>query len=1735
MPESALRASIARKLVARSLMAGALSLLAAALVGLASLSLPSSALASEESCPGGSGDPAVVDWGYNLSERLGLGFDDGHEPTPATVQGLGGVRQVKAGFEFTLAETSECTLLTWGNGRQGQLGDGSFAIGSHPQAVVHAVTVKREGKDVTEEAPLGEVREVALNAQGLALLYNGTVWSWGASELGQRGNGESGWERDARSSEPAIAKPRDEAIEVQAVGEYEKQVEEEHAEHVHVVQIAVGGPRDFAVMSNGVVLAWGEDHAGWLGIPEAEAHGKCIGELHTAEPVACVKKPTPIPGLSGVERIAASEHGAYVIREGGHEVEAWGRNDQGQLGDGSTTDSSTPVKVSLSVSSPVAEISARGEYALARLANGQLYGWGVDGGWQLGIAPNPESLCGKSSHCYTTPQLNSSLNHVLQLGTGLGTSLALREELGHEKVVYAFGVNGRNGLLGLSSLEEGYATGPTAIRLPASVAAVSLSSDLATALLEGAGPEQVFTLTPGHESFTVSWHVEPEALKMRYTPVASREFSSWTELTGCNVGPGCSPVTFTGLTSQPYELVFGTAKNVEGKLEFIQRRTAVVTPEPPKGAPVNRALPSFSAAAPEEWLHEGQALTAHAGTWEVTEGGSEPTYAYQWRRCQGLGLGGSEENLGGECSVISGAEGSEYTPSSADAGHSLVLKVTASNADGSSSAFSRPELVLSTEDPTLPELPEAVKRPAISGEPLVGHTLSLVSGASKWVPVEPAADVPVLVDYWFLCKKKVEDPEQESTSETASSCHQVSSGSTYTPKSSETPVDKWVEVQEHGSNAAGTAESTSEAVKVAPSEAPVNTAAPTIAVPKEAFLEVGQTLKTTEGEWLNVPEKPESSWEDPEYQWYACRTTCVAISGETRPNYKIGSEEAGARIEVKETRSNEYGYPGTRGTTSATSAQTEAVPATEARPTNTKAPSVSGTATSGHTLTATLGSWSGASHITVTFSWRRCEVGVKKCKTIESEEVKGGEVKISHYMLQEADVGSVIITYEHALDSGGSTDAESSATGTVALGVPVNVKPPTVKGPALEGQTLEGLAGEWSSEPAHSVYSYQWLRCSRTAGECSEILGATARTYELRAADAGHTLKLRETATNGAGSGEPAVSAATSVILPVAPQDITLPKVSGTAEKGITLSAEPGAWSPEPSSYSYQWLRCSSGECADIAHATSSTYTVGAEDVGKMLAIEVRASNEGGWGAVDSAATAAVLTPTPTLTAISPSTGPAGCSSYVTIEGRYVGEATSVHVGSAAASHVEGHGENEVTAALPAGTGIQKVTVTTPYGTTATVAADEFTYREAPCITALSPAKGASAGGTSVTITGVDLSEVTGVDFGLSAALSYEVRSSTSIVASAPEGTGTVDVTLLSGASTSTTNPADRFTYQPPPTVTGLEGTHGPEVGGTIVTIKGEHLEEATAVHFGSTSASFEQISATTVKATSPAGSGTVNVTVTTPYGTTATSSADQFTYVPKPVVTGLSPTAGPLAGATVVTISGEHLEEATAVHFGSKSATHYEQISSTTLKATSPAGEGTLDVTVTTPNGTSATGSADRFSYLPQPTLTGVNPSKIPVRGAKVTITGTGFVSGLTTVKLGSYETSSVEVAKSGEELTVSAPAAAAGQIEVFVSTPGGLSAGSVHDHLTYIPVISELTPSHGPHAGGTVVKIKGEGFVSGGTTFKFGKATPTEVSCSSATECVATSPAETGNAEVVATVNGASSEKAAAVFKYE
>jgi alpha-tubulin suppressor-like RCC1 family protein len=251
---------------------------------------------------------------------------------------------------------------------------------------------------------------------------------------------------------------------------------------------------------------------------------------------------------------------------------------------------------------------------------------------------------------------------------------------------------------------------------------------------------------------------------------------------------------------------------------------------------------------------------------------------------------------------------------------------------------------------------------------------------------------------------------------------------------------------------------------------------------------------------------------------------------------------------------------------------------------------------------------------------------------------------------------------------------------------------------------------------------------------------------------------------------------------------------------------------------------------------------------------------------------------------------------------------------------------------------------------------------------------------------------------------------------------------------------------EPLPSVTAVGPRKGPTTGATAVTIVGTSFEGATAVAFGTNAAAhFTVTSPSSITAVAPAGAlGTVNVTVTTAAGTSAPVVADQFSYVAAPTIKSLSPKSGPGAGETSVTITGKAFEEVAAVDFAATPATHFTVNSPTSITAVAPAGAGTVEVTVTTPGGTSAASSKDQFEYVPA--VAGVSPDTGTVAGGtSVTITGTGFALGssATTFKVGKKYATSVQCA-STTSCTAVSPAGKAGTVDVIAAVGKAKSAAN-------------------------------------------------------------------------------------------
>jgi Autotransporter beta-domain/Bacterial Ig-like domain (group 3)/IPT/TIG domain len=451
--------------------------------------------------------------------------------------------------------------------------------------------------------------------------------------------------------------------------------------------------------------------------------------------------------------------------------------------------------------------------------------------------------------------------------------------------------------------------------------------------------------------------------------------------------------------------------------------------------------------------------------------------------------------------------------------------------------------------------------------------------------------------------------------------------------------------------------------------------------------------------------------------------------------------------------------------------------------------------------------------------------------------------------------------------------------------------------------------------------------------------------------------------------------------------------------------------------------------------------------------------------------------PAPTLTSVSPPSGPSQGKTPVTIKGTNLTGATSVTFGGAAATGVVVVDAQTITALTPPGTvgAAVDIVVTTPATSTTTqtaTLAGAYTYvNAAPTVTAVLPNSGTVQGGTVITVTGTNfIQSATGVTFGGIAATNVTFVSSTTILVTTPANAvpGAVDVVATTTFGTGTGTKLFTYVAQSASTVTAISPASGNTAGGTQVKITGTNFSGATSVTIGGIPATFVTvISATQINATTPAHAvpGAVDVVVTTPAGTA--TGTKLYTYVASaPTVTGISPANGPIAGGTAVTIAGTNFTGATSITIGGIAPTAVTVVSATSITATTPAhAAGAVSVVVTTPAGT-GTGT-NLFTYTAPvsvlPTVTAVSPSTgPPAGGTSVTITGTNFI-GATAVMFGGAKAAFFTIV-SATSISARSPAGS-GTVHVTVITAAGTSATGAGDQFNYARVATSLNLTSSPN----------------------------------------------------------------------
>lgn len=271
------------------------------------------------------------------------------------------------------------------------------------------------------------------------------------------------------------------------------------------------------------------------------------------------------------------------------------------------------------------------------------------------------------------------------------------------------------------------------------------------------------------------------------------------------------------------------------------------------------------------------------------------------------------------------------------------------------------------------------------------------------------------------------------------------------------------------------------------------------------------------------------------------------------------------------------------------------------------APTISGTAQEGQTLTANSGTPGPPADTfgTPRYQWQVCKPA---CPAPSAADRTG-----STLLLTAADVGATIQVTESVTDTAAGAaapnpaTAASAATATVApLSPPVNTTAPTIAGSALLGQLLTLTPGVWTNSP---TITNQWEDC--TGATCVPIAGATGLTYTVAIGDVGHTIDVLESASNdGTPVGTPVTARSAPTAAAVAPPvNTVLPAISGTAQQGQVLTITPGTWINSPTSITEQWEDCTALACAPIPGQTGTSYTAGPGDVGHTIQVVETAVN----------------------------------------------------------------------------------------------------------------------------------------------------------------------------------------------------------------------------------------------------------------------------------------------------------------------------------------------------------------------------------------------------------------------------------------------------------------------------------------------------------------------------------------------
>ena len=559
----------------------------------------------------------------------------------------------------------------------------------------------------------------------------------------------------------------------------------------------------------------------------------------------------------------------------------------------------------------------------------------------------------------------------------------------------------------------------------------------------------------------------------------------------------------------------------------------------------------------------GRTLRADTSDIAADDGQAKVSYSYQWIRNEGE----TDTDIDGETDPT-------YTPSGSDVGKTLKVRVSfskdAKNAKNLEALTSAATAAVAAADNRAP-----TGLPIISGTAQVDQTLTAdTSGIAD-------EDGLTNVSYSYQWISGGSDIDGAT-------------GSNHTLTTSQ--QGQTIQVRVSFTDDRNNAETlTSEATgAVAAADNRPATGLPTIS----GTAQVGETLTA---DISGIADEDGLTSVSYSYQWIRSDgNTDTDIAGETASTYTLVSADVGKAIKVKVSFTDDANNAETR-----TSAATAAVAEAPNR-TATGLPTISGTVQVGQTLTADtsgIADEDGLTNVSFSYQWIRSD------RTTDTDIA--GE-RDSIYTPSGSDVGKTIKVKVSFTDDASNLETLTSAATAMVAAKP-NTAPtglPTISGTAQVGQTLTadttGIADADGLDNAS--YSYQWVRNDGSAD--ADIQDATGSTYTLSDDDLGKTIKVRVSFTDDASNEETLTSAATATVAAAANSPATgAPAISDTAQVEETLTADTSGIADEDglddATFAYQWIRNDGNADTEIQDATSSTYSLVYDDVGRTIKVRV--------------------------------------------------------------------------------------------------------------------------------------------------------------------------------------------------------------------------------------------------------------------------------------------------------------------------------------------------------------------------------------------------------------------------------------------------------------------------------------------------------------------------------------------------